>query len=125
MSKLTSAPKCVVCGSNHWLRDPHKWTDEAEDTIASLKKKALAMSTQGHKECTQEPVKRVHIEPERVHKTPDEYTKPIDEYTTKGDEYTCRQANMRQLRSNMAAELKDLPFDILNRGVVVARVVKA
>ena len=55
---------------------------------------------------------------ERVHKTPDEYTKPIDEYTT-------RQVNMRQLRSNMASELKDLPFDILNRGVVVARVVKA
>jgi len=23
-----SAPKCPLCGSNHWQRDPHVWKDE-------------------------------------------------------------------------------------------------
>ena len=27
MSKTTTAPKYMVCGSNHSLRDTHKWSD--------------------------------------------------------------------------------------------------
>ena len=25
-----SAPKCPLCGSNHWQRDPHIWPDEPQ-----------------------------------------------------------------------------------------------
>ena len=114
MSKATTAPKCMVCGSNHWLRDPHKWADEPslDDMVAKVMGKA---KERVHKPKKAAP-KRVHKEPERVHKTPIKDTKPIDVYT--------RQVNTRKLRANMATELKDLPFDIISRGVVIARVVK-
>lgn len=38
--------------------------------------------------------------------------------------YTIRQVSIRQLRSNMAKELSDLPFDIVRNGKVIGRVNK-
>ena len=48
MSKSnTSAPKCMVCGSNHWLRDPHIWKDEPtrRNIVQTLEKKPKKSKT--------------------------------------------------------------------------------
>ena len=99
MSKSnTSAPKCMVCGFNHWLRDPHKWGDEPKkkDIIERLKVRVG----------TQEALRRVHK------------SKKDDKV------YTMRKIGIRELRANLSRELSDLPFDIIKNGKVIARVDK-
>ena len=107
MSKSNTGPSyCKLCETNHWQRDGCNFKDEPtpKKIVATLKKKVATMSTQ-------EPVKRVHKPNKRVQDTP--------------QVYTIRKVGMRRLRSSFASELKDLPFDIVKNGIVIARVEKA
>lgn len=97
---LTSAPKCKVCGFNHWLRDPHKWPDEP----VSIKEIVSTLTKRVHN-----PKKKAE---KRVHNT----EKPKDVYT-------IRQVSIRQFRMNMSKELSSLPFEIVRSGKVIAKVV--
>ena len=95
----TSAPFCKVCEHYHSGRDPHIWDGEPKtkkEVVYTLRKKAETIIK-----------KRVH-NPE----------KPKDVCTQ------YRKVNIRQLRTNMAKELLDLPFDIIRNGKVIARVEK-
>jgi len=53
------------------------------------------------------PTKRVHNAPKECVHSPKEV-------------YTIREVSIRQFRSKMAAELKDLPFNLVRSGKVVA-----
>ena len=101
MSKSnTSAPKCMVCGGNHWLRDPHKWADtdtahirgakefKPKDIVATLKKKVATITD------------------------------------TPKNVATIRQVSIRQLNSNISKHFSNLPFDVTKNGKVIARVDK-
>jgi len=91
----TQSPKCRLCGHVHPLGAPHIWSTEKGDKPAKRVHNA-----------EKKPQKRVHSEKKTE------------------DVYTVRQVNIRQLRANLAGELKDLPFDIVRNGKVVGRVDK-
>ena len=102
MSKSnTSAPKCVVCGNNHWLRDPHIWKDvPPEDSIvATLKKKVRTMSK---KVRTME-----DIEP-----------------STTANVRTIRRVSLKEMNRSASKNFNDLPFIVTKNGKDIARVEK-
>jgi len=99
--KQTGAPKCIVCGSNHWLREPHKWPDtdtahirdakefKPKDIVATLKKKVATIASK----------------PKNV--------------------ATIRQVSIRELNNNISKHFSNLPFEVTKNGKVIARVKKA
>ena len=109
----TSAAMCKLCGHRHRMMDPHIWDDEPkrEDVGIVADRKATI-------ETLKKSVFRVH--------NANECTRNIDECVHKPekakDVYTVRQVSIRQLRANLAGELRDLPFDIIKSGVVIATV---
>ena len=102
MSKATTAPKCMVCGSNHWLRDPHKWTD-----IDTNKPTNVATSNKNV------PTKRVH-KPENVPTIQD----------TQDNVPTITRVSMRELNQGMAKHFAKLPFIVTKNGKDIARVIE-
>lgn len=108
MSKSnTGPPKCSVCGGYHRLGAPHVWAEP-------VKPKEIVESV--HK-----PKLKVIKRPSSVHKK----SKVCVHKEEKQDSvYTIRQVGVRQLRNAIAKELTDLPFDIVKRGKVIARVIE-
>ena len=102
MSKATTAPKCMVCGSNHWLRDPHRWTDtdtahirgakefKPKDIVATLKKKVA--------------------------------TKPKN-VATPNDNVATRRISIRELNQGISKHFTKLPFIVTKNGKDIARVI--
>jgi len=91
------APKCRLCGENHWGNESHKWS-------TGISPKDVA--TQGVHNST----KKVKPSPKRVHNV-----EIKDEVCTQ-----VREVSIRQFRGNMASELRDLPFRIVKNGKVIA-----
>ena len=102
MSKATTAPKCMVCGSNHCLRDPHRWTDEPslDDMVAKVMGKA---KERGHK-------------PEKV------ATKPKN-VATSNDNVATRRISIRELNQGISKHFTKLPFIVTKNGKDIARVI--
>ena len=107
MSKATTAPKCVVCGSNHWLRDPHKWSDadtahiRTGDIVATLKKKVATI--------TNKPTNVATI--------------PMS-VATHDNIVATRRISIRELNNGISKHMNDLPFVVTRNGKDIARVVK-
>ena len=103
----TSAAMCKLCGHRHWMMDPHVWDTAVKGdrkiTVEDLRKGVSRVH--GANECTQNIDERVH-RPEKAK-----------------DVYTVRQVSIRQLRANLAGELRNLPFDIIKSGAVIAAVI--
>jgi len=105
----TQAPKCSICGHIHPLGAPHTWDTEDKEKCVHKAKKTIAKCVHNKKEAE------------------DVYTnltnkKPIAMVLVKPD--TMRQVSVRHLRANLARELKDMPFEVVRNGTVIARVVK-
>ena len=109
MSKSnTGPPKCMVCGFNHWLRDPHKWPDtdtahirgakefKPKKIVATLKKKVATITD-----------------------------KPTGAATSDNNVATIRQVSIRELNNNISKHFSNLPFEVTKNGKVIARVEKA
>jgi len=98
----TQSPKCRLCGHRHRLGAPHVWDTEEKEKGITIKK---VIEKCVHK-ANKQPEKRVHNEKKAE------------------DVYTIRNVSIRQLRANLAQELRELPFDIVRNGTVIARVTK-
>ena len=97
----TSAPKCKVCKNNHSPRDPHIWNDEPKDIVATLREK----------------VHTIKSRPKPKKSRPG----PIIEEKSRPE---IRGIAIKELYKSLSKELRDLPFDILKNGKVIARVEK-
>ena len=110
----TSAAMCKVCGHRHRMSDPHIFEDDSKPT-----KKAMI-------ETLKEDVSRVHNNlkkpVERVHNTPETVKERVHSPEKEKDVYTIRQVSIRQLRANLAGELRNLPFEIIKSGIAIATV---
>ena len=110
----TSAAMCKVCGYRHRQGDPHNWGTESKSDRKSII------------ETLKEDVSRVHNNlkkpVERVHNTPESAKERVHNPEKAKDVYTIRQVSIRQLRANLAGELRNLPFDIVKSGIVIANV---
>ena len=99
MSKSnTSAPKCMVCGGNHWLRDPHVWKEDLDTPkkiVATLKKKVATITD-----------------------------KPTSVATSDNNVATIRKVSIRELNNNISKHFSNLPFEVTKNGKVIARVEK-
>jgi len=95
------APKCRLCGTNHWSGEVHKWPDtdtahirDAEEFklkepgVATLKKKVATITDK----------------PEDV--------------------ATIRRVSIRELNGNISKHFSNLPFEVTRNGRVIARVIK-
>ena len=98
---ITGPAKCKVCGSNHWDRDPHIWKDEPEPKkiVATLKEKVHTIKSRPKPKASR--------------------PKPIIEEKSRPE---IRGIAIKELYKSLSKELKDLPFDILKNGKVIARV---
>ena len=111
----TSAAMCKLCGHRHRMMDPHVWDTAVKGdrkiTVEDLRKGVSRVHNNLKKpvECVQNAPKVVK---ERVHRP--EKAKDV---------YTVRQVSIRQLRANLAGELRNLPFDIIKSGAVIATVI--
>lgn len=36
---MTAPPKCRLCGSSHWGRDPHRWTEQGDSRADPVRSK--------------------------------------------------------------------------------------
>ena len=91
----TSAPKCMVCGSNHWLRDPHIWKDEPtpRNIVQTLEKKVATITGN---------VQTIDDTPKNVR--------------------TIRKVSIRELGRGLSKQFSDLPFNVTKNGRVIASV---
>ena len=107
MSKSnTGPPKCMVCGFNHWLRDPHKWPDtdtahirgakefKPKKIVATLKKKVATITSK----------------PKNV--------------ATPNDNVATRRISIRELNQGISKHFTKLPFIVTKNGKDIARVVE-
>ena len=102
MSKSkTSAPKCMVCGGNHWLRDPHKWKDEPVSVVAYLDDQI-----------------KVRTKPNKVRTIED-----IEPSTT-ANVRTIRRVSLKEMNRSASKNFNDLPFIVTKNGKDMARVEK-
>ena len=84
------------------MRDPHVWKDEPKDIVATLKDK----------------VHTIKSRPKPKKSRPDLIIKEKSRPEIRG-------IAIKELYKSLSKELKDLPFDILKNGKVIARVDKA
>jgi len=105
------APKCLQCGYNHWSSEPHKWPDTDTGHIRGVKefkpKERVHKLVKKIVKSVHNPTKSVDVATKSVHNVKDVCTQ-------------IREVSIRQFRSNMATELKSLPFRIIKNGRVIA-----
>lgn len=111
------APKCSMCGNNHWSSEPHKWTDTDTAYIRAVKE--LKPKERVHKlaKKVEEIVKSVH------NSTKEAKDSPKSVHNVKNEVDVCtqlREVSIRKLRANLSSELRDLPFKIVKSGKVIA-----